>query len=120
MFVTGLEFETGEPKPIYGAWRMPLYLPRTVEHRGSSLEVWGCVRPARYAQLDTGRPQTAKIELRPSGSGRFQVVQALTILDPNGYFDIRVRFSSAGNIRLAWSYPHGPTVYSREVAISVS
>jgi hypothetical protein len=31
---------------------------------------------------------------------------------------VTVRFPSAGNVRIAWTYPGGPTIYSREVAIT--
>lgn len=119
-FVTGLEFANGTPKPSYDAWRMPIYLPLVQAGHGKQLQVWGCVRPAHYAQLDTGQAQRVKIELRPTGSSAFSVVRTLTITDPNGYFDTPVAFPSGGAVRLAWSYPHGPTIYSREVQITGS
>jgi hypothetical protein len=117
-FVTGLEFANGTPKPSFAAYRMPIHLPVTRENGGSSLEVWGCVRPAHYAALDTGLPQRVAIELQARPDGAFEVVKTLTITDPNGYFDTDVRFRSGGVVRLAWSYPHGPTVFSRTVAIT--
>ena len=53
-FTSGLLFANGTPKPGYDAYRLPLYLPSVSARRGRALEVWGCVRPARYALLDTG------------------------------------------------------------------
>jgi hypothetical protein len=119
-FDTGLKFSSGKLKPTYAAYRMPLFLPVTRTKSGQSLEVWGCVRPAHYAQIQTGARQRVRIELAPRGSGAFKSLGEVTITNPHGYFDTRVRFSSSGTVRLAWSYPHGSTVYSRSVAITVA
>ena len=119
-FVTGLQFADGTPKATYAAWRMPIYLPDTRESGGKALELWGCVRPAHYAALDTGAAQRVRIELRTRRSTGFSVVKTLPITDPDGYFDTDVAFSSGGTVRLAWSYPHGPTIHSREVQVTAS
>ncbi len=118
-FATGLEFKDGVAKATYAAYRMPLYLPATEAGPGRALEVWGCVRPAHYAQLDSGAPQRARIQFEPVGQHRFGTVATVTITSPHGYFDVLVRFPASGSVRLAWSYPHGPTVYSRVVAITL-
>jgi hypothetical protein len=117
-FVTGLEYDTGVNKPTYNAFRMPIYLPTTRQSRGHGLEVWGCVRPAPYAALDTGRAQTARIELQSAGGGPFKTVVTVPITDPSGYLDTTVRFPSGGTVRLAWSYPGGRTIYSRLVKVT--
>jgi hypothetical protein len=117
-FVTGLELADGVHKPSYAAYRMPIYLPHTQAHGDHRLEVWGCVRPAHYVRLDTGVPQRARIEFQQRAGGPFATVKTLTITDPDGYFDTIVTFPSTGSVRTAWSYPHGPTVYSRTVAIT--
>jgi hypothetical protein len=113
-FVTGLEFYTGMHKPSYDAFRLPIWLPVTSLRSGQTLEVWGCVRPVHYISA----PAPARIQLQPEGRKGFQTVASAALRDPSGYLDTRVRFSSAGVVRLAWSYPHGPTVYSREVQIT--
>jgi hypothetical protein len=113
-FTTGLEFDTGQPKPSYFAWRMPIFLPLTQERRDHGLEVWGDVRPAHY----TRRPQDVRIELRQGGRGAFQTIVTVPVTDPSGYFDTVVRFPASGEVRLAWTYPHGPTIYSRLVTLS--
>jgi hypothetical protein len=118
-FDTGLDFFGGHRKPTYAAYRMPIFLPATSARKRQSLEVWGCVRPAHYVQIDTGALQRVKIELAPPSGGPFKSLGEVTITNPHGYFDTRVRFPSSGTVRLAWSYPHGPTVYSRTVAITV-
>jgi hypothetical protein len=133
-FASGLLFSSGHEKPSYAAYRLPLYLPATSTRRGGSLEVWGCVRPARYAILDTGQPQTAEIQFAAKPSGPFTSVQTETVATPDDcYFDLRVKFPSSGVIRLAYTYPSPPspsaaadgdpaagtTVYSRTVAITL-
>ncbi len=126
-FTSGLLFANGREKPSFAAYRLPLYLPFTATRRGRSLEVWGCVRPARYAIFDTGSPQSAQIQFAPRGSGGFTTVQTVLVGDPdNCYFDVRIGFPSSGTVRLAYTYPPvgasppaGTTVYSRSVAVTV-
>jgi hypothetical protein len=132
-FASGLFNFNGTPKSTYGAWRLPLYLPATSARRGRRLEVWGCLRPAHYAILDTGLPQTVEIQLQPRPDARYLTVGSVTIWNPNTscYFDVRVRFPSGGAVRLSWAYPtfdpelgylnplRPHTVHSRSVAISM-
>jgi hypothetical protein len=99
---------------------MPLYLPVTRAHKGNALEVWGAVRPAPHAQLDTRAPQRVRIEFQSGSKGPFRVLQTLTITNPHGYFDLHMSFPSSGTVRLAWTYPHGPTIHSRPVTVTVS
>ena len=54
----------GKAKPGYAAYRLPLLLPVTSTRRGRSLEVWGCVRPARYAIPGGGQPQRLRSNSR--------------------------------------------------------
>jgi hypothetical protein len=118
-FASGIEFADGRPKPGYFAFRMPIYLPATTASKGQSLEVWGCVRPARYARLQTGGTQVAQILFRPSSGGRYQIVRRVTLTDPSGYFDVRQAFPSSGTVKLACSYPNGERIESRTVAVTV-
>jgi hypothetical protein len=115
-FDTGLEFADGTPKPTLAAFRLPVYLPVTHASADTPLAVWGCVRPARYVSS----PHPVRIELRPTGATAFKLVEAVSIPDRDGYFLANVRFPSSGAVRLAWAYPGGSTVHSREVAISIS
>jgi hypothetical protein len=101
------------------AYRIPIYLPSAQATAGRGLEVWGCVRPAHYVQLATHAPQRVQIELQPSTGGAFKTLKTVEITDPNGYFDTKLPFPSSGTVRLAWSYPQGPTIYSRTVPITV-
>jgi hypothetical protein len=130
-FASGLLFASGTAKPTYADYRLPLYLPVTSSKRGRSLEVWGCVRPARYTIQDAGPPQTAQIQFAPGSSGSFTTLRTVTISNPdNCYFDLRMTFPGSGTIRLSYTYPSDPlvldpaglsgsTVYSRSVAIKL-
>jgi hypothetical protein len=125
-FASGLEFSDGRDKPSFAAYRLPFYLPLTRAHRGRAVEVWGCVRPAAYAIIDTGSPQSAEIQFAPGTGGPYRTIRTVLVGDPdNCYFDVRIKFSRSGRVRLAYTYPAGSigpagtTVYSRTVSVSV-
>jgi hypothetical protein len=132
-FASGLLNYNGSQKSTYAAWRLPLYMPATSARRGHKLEVWGCLRPAHFAILDTGLPQSVKIQLQPLPGTPFRTVGSVTLRNPNAgcYFDVRVRFPSGGAVRLSWDYPtfdpelgyldplRAHTAHSRSVGISV-
>ncbi|MBV9607654.1 MAG: hypothetical protein JO027_21235 [Solirubrobacterales bacterium] len=133
-FASGLIFFAGKRKPAYDAYRLPLFLPvTTARSRHQGLEVWGCVRPAHYAQLDTGSPQRVQIQFQAGSRGTFTTLRTVTINSSRGYFDLHMAFRSSGSVRLAWSYPkgdtllsqgqvsppEGATVYSRTVKVTV-
>ncbi len=106
---------------------IPLYLPKSSASHGSSLEVWGGVRPARYASLDVGgTAQTVAIQFAPKGSSTFTTVSTVKITNREGYFDTHVKFPSSGTVRLQYTFPAtdmllspGSTVDSRDVSITV-
>jgi hypothetical protein len=118
-FPTGLEFANRAPKPTYDAFRMPLWLPTSSAKQGQPIELWGCVRPAPYAAKSTGAVQRVRIELRRGAHGNFATVRTVDLSDPHGYFDIDVKFDRSGQVRLAWTYPHGPTIHSRTAAVVI-
>jgi hypothetical protein len=113
-FASGLAFSSGQHKPGYDAYRMPIMLPSTSTRKGRSLEVWGAARPAHFVH---GRPQVA-IEFQPGSRGSFQTVKTVTVTSSRGYFDVRQVFPGSGSVRLSWSGPSG-TRHSRTVKISV-
>ncbi len=126
-FASGLEFSDGRLKPSFAAYRLPLYLPSTSAPRGRAVEVWGCLRPARYGILDSGSPQSGQIQFAPR-SGRRGFRTILTVPAGNSgncYFDVRIRFPASGTVRLAYTYPvgspglAGTTVYSRSVPVTL-
>jgi hypothetical protein len=126
-----LTFGKHARKPTYAAWRLPLYLPVTTSGRGRRLEVWGCARPAHFAQADTGDTQIVEIQFRRGSSGPFTTLRTVPVTDPHGYFDLRMNFPSSGTVRVAWDYPASDgllgsfdpmkprTAYSRSVAITL-
>jgi hypothetical protein len=126
-FASGLLSWDGVQKATYYAWRLPLYLPITTTHRGRSLEVWGCVRPARFGQLDTGSPQTADVQFAPSSTNTYTTVQTVTVgAGQSCYFDLHLTFPSSGTVRLSYTYPpgdallgNGAGVVSRTVPVTV-
>jgi hypothetical protein len=133
-FASGLIFYGGTRKPGYDAYRLPLFLPSTTARSSrQSLEVWGCVRPAQYARLDTGTPQQVQIQYQRGSHGAFTTRRTVTINSSRGYFDLHMAFPASGSVRLAWSYPNddpllsqgkvdppeGTTVYSRTVRVTV-
>jgi hypothetical protein len=93
------------PKPSFYAYRMPVWLPVTSAKRGRSIEVWGGVRAARYARVDTGHKQSVQIQFGSKASGSFRTVKTVRITNQYGYFDVHVKFPGSGYVRLAWSYP---------------
>jgi len=108
-FASGLVFYPtvmgGGPKATYYDYRLPIYLPRTTTKHGRALEVWGAVRPAPYALLDTGQTQYVQIQWAPGSSGSWQALQTLPITDPHGYFDRRIVLPGSGRVRISWTYP---------------
>jgi hypothetical protein len=118
-FASGLETYAGAPKPGFYAFRMPIFLPATETASGHPLEVWGCVRPVFYARRQTRKPQMAQIQFRSGTSGPFRTVATAPLTDRYGYFDVLQKFPGSGAVRTAWSYPHGPEIFSRTVTITV-
>jgi hypothetical protein len=118
-FVTGLEFSDGRPKQTFDAFRMALFLPVSSGSAGHSLEVWGCVRPARFAHLRTGKTQVVQIQLKAAGARGFRTVGTARLTDAYGYFDIQQRFPASGAVRLRWSYPDGVTIFSRTAEVTI-
>ncbi len=118
-FATGLQTYNGQDKPTLAAFTMPLYLPATTTASGHPLEVWGCVRPETTAARTTHRPQFVQIQFRSGHSGPFKTVDRVPMPKAYCYFDVRTTFSGSGFVRLSWSYPHGPVIHSRIVAVTV-
>jgi hypothetical protein len=118
-FATGLEFADGTPKALYGAYRLPIFLPVTSAKRDQAIEIWGCVRPARFARREVGRAPAVKLQFAPAGGTRYRTLRTLPLTDPYGYLDLRATLPDTGTVRLAWSYPHGPEIFSRAVSVTV-
>jgi hypothetical protein len=119
VFATGLISAAGVPKPAFAAFRMPLYLPVTRTASKDPLVVWGDVRPAPDAARRTHQRQQVEIQFKPTSGGRFTTVQTVPLTGPHGYFEVRQVFPGSGSVRLRWTYPHGQTIFSRTVDITL-
>jgi hypothetical protein len=114
-FATGLETSTATPKATFDAYRLPLYLPQTTQTGGGALGVWGCIRPEHFYPSST----SVAIQFAKGTGTTFTTLRTVTPSDVAGYFDVTMTFPASGSVRLAWSYPGGPTVYSRTVTVTV-
>lgn len=130
-FASGMVFYRGTPKPVYYAYRMPIFLPFTRVRKGHSLEVWGDVRPAPYAVIDGDGPQFATIQFQRNGSRTWSTLKTLPVTDPRGYIDTWTTFPASGTVRIAWTYPptdktlksmmvtnSNQTIYSRTIPVT--
>ncbi|MBV9837643.1 MAG: hypothetical protein JO156_05965 [Solirubrobacterales bacterium] len=128
-FASGLITGNGHLKPAYSAYRLPLYMPVTSASHNRNLEVWGCARPAHFSLLDTGASQSVQIQFQRGSHGSFTTLKTVPITNAQGYFDVHMKFSGSGTVRLAWTYPSvdmflpgnalGVTVYSRSVQLNL-
>ncbi len=125
-FASGLEYFGAKPKPIGGGltmlnnYSLPLFIPASTARRGRQLEVWGAVRPAHYARVDTGRAQSVQIQIQPKSSRQLVIAKTVNITSSRGYFDTKVAFAGSGTVRLAWSPKPGVApVYSRSQRITI-
>jgi hypothetical protein len=116
-FDSGLELASGFPKPTLAAFRLPIYLPTTGAQRGTALEVWGCLRPARYAGGRAARAGLLEFSRLPAGP--FRPVRSVSAGRSDCHFDLSAHFPGTGFVRLSWSYPGGATIHSRLVAVTL-
>ena len=107
----------------------PPVLPATSASRRRNLELWGCVRPARFAILDTGQPQTARIQFKRGTRAPWTTLRTVTISNAsNCYFDVHLRLPGSGTVRLSYTYPandplltpNDGTAYSRSVRVTLT
>ena len=116
-FASGLETPTGAPKPAYAAYVMPLFLPATTTTKGSALEVWGDVRPAKLVPAHARAP--VQIQYRPASGGSWRTTATVSSPSQEGYFDVLATFPGSGSVRTRWVYPGGHAITSRTVTITL-
>jgi hypothetical protein len=95
-FQTGLEYQSGKPKPLYLAWPMPLTVSRS--HRGYSL--WGLVRP-------TAGSTKVTVLVQRKGSHSWRVLKTVTT-NSRGYWALGSHTAGAA-WRVRWKSPQGST-----------
>lgn len=81
------------------------------------------MRPAPFMTHDGNGPQSVSIQLNN------KTIRMVEATGSGGYFDLRLKFASSDNVRLAYTYPSsdpflpigtaGSIVYSRSVTIKV-
>ncbi|MGB9183454.1 MAG: hypothetical protein WCB67_05265 [Solirubrobacteraceae bacterium] len=125
-FASGLETASGVHKANYDAYRMPFYMPRTSFSHTASVEVWGNARPAGFEKLGGYGTQQAQVQ-EQIGSA-WKTLNTVNLNGAQGYFDVKMKFPSSGQVRLQWTYPTDPllpsgfsghTIYSRSFNIKV-
>ena len=110
-FQTGLEYSGGTPKPSFGAFQVPIWLPNP--HHGRRVTVWGQLRPADHTTTQYG-----EIEFRRRGSRTWRELTEVQTNNSEGYLVSHVSIPSAGLVRLGWLDPSGSVYYSRSVTVS--
>jgi hypothetical protein len=109
-FQSGLLFyPSGQPKPAYNAFELPIWLPRA--KHGSNVLVWGQIRPTDAARV-------AQLQFEPRGANVWTTLATVQPTDAEGYFTTHVNLPTAGGLRLAWTAPNGQPFYSRTAAVS--
>lgn len=93
-FQTGLEYVSGQPKPLYTGFPVPLTVTKL--HRGFAL--WGLVRPAAKATKVT-------ILVRTRGSKHYRALRTLTT-NSLGYWSFNST-TSGSSWRVRWVSPSG-------------
>jgi hypothetical protein len=119
-FATGLFTAAGKPKPSLYAFQIPLYLPESNAAKGTPLVVWGAVRPGPEVARAIHKQQIALIQFRSGSSSAFNTIDRVPITGRYGYFEVREKFPSSGQVRLAWQVSgQSPTQYSRIADITL-
>lgn len=101
-FQTGLRFVSGEVKPAFDAYRLPLW----VVSKGSNVRVYGQIRPIEDDVRDL-------VEVQNDSSGSFVTVETVEVTSRKGHFLVTLPKQS-GSWRLRWTPADGgETVVSR-------
>jgi hypothetical protein len=102
-FTTGLIFHSGEPKPSYDAYRLPVWAAR----KRSRTALWLWVRPA------AGTPQTVFVQ-HDTGAGFLQIAQVTT--NSRGFANLS-ELGTSGRWRIAWTDGAGVQHFSRAASV---
>lgn len=115
-FASGIVTYSGRKKPGWYAVRMPIWVPAAHESKGSRLEVWGQIGPAKEVAMS--RRQPAEIQLR-AGTRDWRTLRSVSTRTSNGYLDVQIHFPRSGAVRIRWTTPHGGAITSRTTHITV-
>lgn len=98
-FESGLRRSTGEAKPAYDAFRLPLVAD--LASRGSRLALWGLVRPR------TGEPASVTIEVLRKGSRAWRRLGTDGV-NSGGYWSTTTTHRRGTRYRVRWGSFTGP------------
>jgi hypothetical protein len=111
-FQSGLLYLNGNKKPAYNAFRLPIWVPSA--HTGSSVYVWGQIRPATFEGAQAG-----VLQFKRSGTSSWQYLSTVETTNPEGFLTTHVALHNRGQLRLEWTDAgSGDSYYSRSVSIS--
>jgi hypothetical protein len=107
-------YTPGVAKPGLDAYRLPIFLPTSSARRGQALQVWGCVRPAHDALLDTGQSQKVLIQFQQGATGAWTTIGSFTYSSRNSscYFTQNIKFPASGSVQLSYTYPASDSALS--------
>lgn len=100
-FQSGLRTSTGERKPAYDAYALPVWLPSSRVRAGRRLSVWGLVRAAPNG----GRVQVS-VQVRLRAGHPWQRVARVATTGRRGYLRAAVPVERSGELRLVWHGHH--------------
>jgi len=112
-FQTGLRFASGQNKPSFYSYRLPLFLPDPVLRPDGSVLVWGMVRAAPH---DATR-QPVQLQWRTQSASAFRTLTTLRTQNADQVFVAVVHLPGPGVVRALWTAPNGRTVFSRGVGV---
>jgi hypothetical protein len=110
-FQSGLITTGGALKPAFHAFQLPIWLPDA--RHGPHVPVWGQLRPANHAGLQTGT-----LQFLARGAHGWKEVATVRTRNSQGFFLVHVRIRSAGRLQLSWPDPStGAVDHSREATV---
>ena len=59
------------------------------------------------------------VQFQAHNRGAYRTAASGRVTDSRGYFELRIKPSTSGSVRLQWTYPGGSAVYSRTVRVNV-
>ncbi len=99
-FQTGLEYLSGQPKPLFYGFRLPLVVTR----QGGGFSFWGLVRPA------TGATHVQVLVLYKGSHRSVDLARSVTT-NSHGYWTLYAKARGAVSFAVRWRSPSG-TLYT--------
>jgi hypothetical protein len=100
-FQTGIETISGQPKPLFYGFRLPLTVHQS---GGSRYSLWGLVRPA------TGATKVQVLVLRKGSHKSINLARSVNT-NSHGYWTLDTSVSNAVSFAVRWRAPNG-TLYT--------